>query len=69
MSPTPSNDASRYQAATKRAQTVESALKVVMWILLLSGSIVFMIPLYLMVAMALKSPEEIAKTTAWEWPK
>jgi len=35
---------------------------------LVFGSILFMLPLYVMVSMSLKSKEEIALTSPWSWP-
>ncbi len=35
---------------------------------LIVGAVLFLAPLYIMLVMALKSPEEIAKTLPWEWP-
>ncbi len=35
---------------------------------LIAGSIVTLVPFYMMLAMALKTPNEIATTSAWSWP-
>lgn len=59
----------RYRRAAKRAEQATAFGKVVLWILLLAGSIVFMIPLYVMLAMSLKTSGEVATTNAWAWPK
>lgn len=59
----------RYRRAAKRAEHATAFGKVVLWILLLTGSIVFMIPLYVMLAMSLKTTGEVATTNAWAWPK
>lgn len=59
----------RYRRAAKRAEQVNLAARVVMWILLVVGSIGFMMPLYIMLTMSLKSAGEIATTNMWEWPK
>ncbi len=37
-------------------------------LLLVSGALLFMLPLYVMVAMSLKSNVEIANTSMWSWP-
>lgn len=63
-----SADLSRYRSATRRAEITASAMKVLLWIVLLVGAAAFITPLYLMVAMSLKSPGEIATSSAWSWP-
>lgn len=40
----------------------------VLWGVLLAGAVVFMLPLYVMVAMSLKSEQEIANSSMWAWP-
>lgn len=37
-------------------------------IVLFAGSIVFLMPFYVMVVMSLKTPEEIALSPIWQWP-
>jgi ABC-type glycerol-3-phosphate transport system permease component len=37
-------------------------------IVLFVGSIVFLMPFYVMVVMSLKTPEEIARSPIWQWP-
>jgi len=39
------------------------------WLVLFGGAILFMTPLYVMLSMALKSPEEIQATSPWAWPQ
>jgi ABC-type glycerol-3-phosphate transport system permease component len=63
------NELERYRLATKRAETLDAIARVVLWLMLVVGSIAFMMPLYLMVVMSLKSPNEIATTNSWAWPK
>jgi len=59
----------RYRIAAKRAEAATTASKVVLWTLLVIGAAIFLVPLYIMLAMSLKTPNEIATTTALEWPK
>jgi multiple sugar transport system permease protein len=59
----------RYRRATRFAELGAAGGRFVIWVLLVTGSIAFMMPLYLMVTMALKTPGEIAKTSAWAWPQ
>jgi ABC-type glycerol-3-phosphate transport system permease component len=44
-------------------------LRVLLWCVLLFGSVVFMMPLYMMVVMSLKTTQEIAASSVWAWPK
>lgn len=62
-------DAERYRAATRRAETSATAMRALMWLVLLIGALAFMAPVYIMVVMALKTPNEIATTSAWAPPK
>ncbi len=43
--------------------------KTVAWILLLTGTILFLSPLYIMLAIAFKTPWELATTSSLIWPK
>lgn len=43
--------------------------KIVVALLLASGSIVFLLPFYTSLSMSLKTPEELATTSAWSWPQ
>ncbi|MCG9894419.1 MAG: carbohydrate ABC transporter permease [Fimbriimonadaceae bacterium] len=43
--------------------------RLVLSLALFAGSIAFLVPFYLMVAMALKTPQELATTSAWDWPR
>lgn len=43
--------------------------KVAVWLALVLGSIVFMLPYYIMVTMALKDANEVATTDMWAWPR
>lgn len=42
--------------------------KVAATILLVLGSLVFILPVYTSLAMSLKTPSELARTAAWSWP-
>ncbi len=42
--------------------------KTIVIAVLIAGSLVMLVPFYLMVSMALKNPNEIATTSAWSWP-
>ena len=59
----------RFRRATQRAERASSLGRAVLWILLVVGSLAFMTPLYIMLAMSLKTTGEVATTTIWAWPK
>ena len=59
----------RYQKSTGRAVASNALAKAAVWVALLTGAVVFTVPLYAMLVMALKTPNEIATTSAWAWPK
>src|SRR5437763_1561116 len=61
-------DIERYRLATKRAELANAGARFLVWLLLLIGSVIFLIPLYLMLAMSLKTSTEIAHTSSWSWP-
>ncbi len=62
-------DRERYRRVTKQAEVGSLIGKFFTWQALLTGAVAFMMPLYIMLAMALKTPNEIATTSAWAWPK
>lgn len=62
-------DLNQYKKATKRAELVGTLMRFLMWIVMLLGAIVFIMPLYVMMVMALKTPGEIGTTSAWAWPR
>ncbi|MBX3095734.1 MAG: carbohydrate ABC transporter permease [Fimbriimonadaceae bacterium] len=43
--------------------------KIVVAVLLAVGCLVFLLPFYTSLAMSLKTPEELATTAAWSWPR
>jgi len=57
------------QKRARIAQVGEAFGKLVNWVILLSGSMIFLLPLYLMFAMALKTPAEAGQTSTWAWPQ
>ena len=58
-----------YARLTRRSQLTAKLLKVLLWVTLLGGAVVFMMPLYIMVMMSLKTNGEVAVTDPWLWPK
>ncbi len=65
----PAGDADRYRRATKRAETTALVMRIVMWCVMLIGAVAFMSPFYVMIVMAMKTPNEIATTSAWALPE
>lgn len=59
----------KYRLATRRAEKADMVAKAILWLLLLIGSAAFVTPLYIMLAMSLKTTGEVATTTIWSWPK
>lgn len=59
----------RYRKATKQAEIFNAFARFVLWVTLVVGSMIFMVPLYLMLAMSLKSSDELAHTSSWSWPQ
>ena len=55
--------------AAKNAERTAALLRVLLWIVLLSGVVLSLAPFYIMVAMSLKTPGEIANSSLWELPK
>lgn len=53
----------------RRSVAVERFWRVVLFIVMVVGALVFMMPLWITVAMSLKTPAEIAQTSPWAWPR
>jgi len=58
----------RYRRATRNARVGAFGGNILLWIVMVGGAIAFMMPLWIMTVMALKSPGEIANSSAWAWP-
>ena len=59
----------RFRKSARKAEANSYVSRIAVWIALLTGAVIFMVPLYAMLVMALKTPNEIATTSAWAWPK
>lgn len=64
----PQTEAERYRKAAHRSEIATTVAKVIMWLILVTGAVAFMMPLYIMLVMSLKTPSEISKSSAWAWP-
>lgn len=51
-----------------RMDSENRLVKMLVTILLIVGSIAFILPVYTTLAMSLKTPSELARTAAWSWP-
>ncbi len=69
LKPDQAGDEERYKKAAQRAELGARVGRAVLWFVLVVGAIAFMMPLYIMLMMALKTPGEIAKSSAWAWPE
>jgi multiple sugar transport system permease protein len=58
-----------YARITRRSQVATKVMQVLLWIVLLAGAAIFMMPLYIMTVMSLKTNGEVAATAPWTWPK
>ncbi len=58
-----------YVRLTSRSEMTARLLRVGLWVVLLAGSVLFMMPLYIMVVMSLKTAGEVSTTDPWAWPK
>jgi ABC-type glycerol-3-phosphate transport system permease component len=57
------------QRAAKRAEIGDRVGKSIVLFMLFSGVILFLVPFYLMMAISLKSQQELAATSLWSWPQ
>lgn len=62
-------DAERWRKAAIRSERTALCTRVGMWLVLLIGAALFILPLYIMIAMSLKDAGQIATTSMWSWPK
>ncbi len=58
-----------YRRAAARAEWGVRLGKFIVWLLLIGGAAGFILPMYLMAAMSLKSASELATTSSWDWPR
>lgn len=64
----PISISTEYHRAGRRGALQQRIANISVGLALVLGSILFMLPLYVMVSMSLKSKEEIALTSPWSWP-
>ena len=61
-------EARHYAASAKRAAIGSHLNRLLLLVVLAGGAIVFMMPLYIMLAISLKTRVEAANTSPWSWP-
>jgi multiple sugar transport system permease protein len=59
----------KWQRAADKAETTAKLLRILLWIVLLLGVILSLTPFYIMLAMSLKTPGELAGSSPWALPK
>jgi len=60
--------AEEFERSARNGRWLTRVNTLVLWAVLLFGAVVFFIPLYVMVAMSLKTAEEISNSSMWAWP-
>ncbi|MHB8635882.1 MAG: carbohydrate ABC transporter permease [Fimbriimonadaceae bacterium] len=63
------NDAERFRRSMLLGAIGSRATKVISWVVIAAGALVFLVPMYVMLVMAFKHPNEIATTSPWALPK
>ncbi|CAN5570561.1 carbohydrate ABC transporter permease [soil metagenome] len=62
-------DTEGYRRSAQRGRLTHLTGQTALWAALLTGAVLFMIPLYVMVALSLKSEVEIGNKSMWAWPR
>lgn len=63
-------DQSQYwKQSAKRAETTARVLRALLWVVLLSGVVLSLLPFYIMLVMSFKSAGELAGSSVWALPK
>jgi len=57
-----------YERSAKLGVWLGRLNQTTLWIALLGGTLLFMLPLYVMVSMSLKTENEISNSSMWAWP-
>jgi ABC-type glycerol-3-phosphate transport system permease component len=58
-----------WKKVTARAELTAKILRALLWVVLLIGVVLSLTPFYMMIVMSLKTPGELAGSSAWAWPK
>jgi ABC-type glycerol-3-phosphate transport system permease component len=68
QTPVEAHDTEQYRRSAILGTWVRRTGATALYAILIGGAALFMLPLYVMVAMSLKTPEEISNTSMWAWP-
>jgi ABC-type glycerol-3-phosphate transport system permease component len=68
QTPATREEARHFRRSAKRGVWGSRVNRLVLYALLVGGSVMFMLPLYVMVALSLKTEEEISNSSMWAWP-
>ncbi len=60
---------SSYERSAQIGRWVYRGNYTLLWIVLLAGAVLFMLPLYVMISLSLKTDVEIGNTSMWAWPQ
>jgi multiple sugar transport system permease protein len=58
-----------YSKAAKKGILTSKLQSATLYLILALGALLFMVPMYIMVSMSLKTPQEIAQSTPWSLPQ
>jgi multiple sugar transport system permease protein len=61
-------DAAHYRSRARRSAVGMRLNSVTLFVVLIAGAVLFMMPLYIMIAISLKTDAEVAATSPWSWP-
>lgn len=61
-------DEERYRRAARRGAQSAAVARFVMWALLFSGAVLFLLPFYVMLVMSMKTAGQVADTSIWSLP-
>jgi|LauGreDrversion4_2_1035121.scaffolds.fasta_scaffold125751_2 ABC-type glycerol-3-phosphate transport system permease component len=63
------NQSQIWQQSADKAQRTASVLRFLLWVVLVAGVVLSLLPFYIMVVMSLKSAGELAGSSVWALPK
>lgn len=63
------DEAANYERSAQLGRWVHHSNYTLLWIVLLAGAVLFMLPLYVMISLSLKTDIEIGNSSMWAWPQ
>ena len=63
------DEAVQFEQSARTGRMVNRLNTGALWFVLLFGAVLFMLPLYVMTSLSLKTEVEIANSSMWSWPK